>query len=60
MCSRFSFLQCHDDEDEEEHPMADMSPDDHKDPELANALDDTIDVAIVASAHVTKDGKSIE
>lgn len=40
--------------------MADMSPDDHKDSELANALDDTIDVAIVASAHVTKGGKSIE
>jgi hypothetical protein len=52
--------ECHDDEGDDEHPMADMAPEDHQDQAIADAMDDSIDVAIVAEARIVKGGRSID
>ena len=55
-------VQCHDDSDEE-HPLAGMHPNaegEDQEAEMAQALDDSIDVAIIAEANIAKGNKSIE
>ena len=55
-------MQCHDDSDEE-HPLAGMHPNaegEDQEAEMAQALDDSIDIAIIAEANIAKGNKSIE
>lgn len=55
-------MQCHDDSDEE-HPLAGMHPNEageDQEAEMAQAIDDSIDVAIIAEANIAKGNKSIE
>jgi hypothetical protein len=54
--------ECHDDSDEE-HPLAGMHPNaegEDQEAEMAQALDDSIDVAIIAEANIAKGNKSID
>lgn len=56
-------MQCHDDEGDDEHPLAGMDPvteDQEQNEELAQALEDSVQVGMVASANVSKSGKSLE
>jgi hypothetical protein len=55
-------VQCHED-DEEDHPLAGMQPNaegEEQEAEMVQALEDSIDVGILAEANVSKGGKSIE
>ena len=55
-------LQCHEDEDED-HPLAGMQPNaegEEQEAEMVQALEDSIDVGILAEANVAKGGKSLE